>query len=197
MVDQTGKGNPGLPVRVDPLTGKVNNPWGESLGSIAKKGALFAASTLIPGLHMPGAGGAAVDAQGFLDYPATFGAASGAGMTSDPYLWGSIIQALGGMGSAALAPQPQRRQGFTGDVSAQHSLEQSNDFLNTLRMTLEGLPPLDLSGSSANLPNDPGGRVPTPQRRPMAMASSTVGPASGGDRTQGALALLRSLGVAA
>lgn len=195
MVDRTGRGDPGLPVRVDPLTGKVNNPWGEPLGSIAKKGALFAASTLIPGLHLPG-GQAAVDAQGFLDYPATFGAGAGAGMW-DPYVWGSIIQALGGMGSAALAPQPQRRQGYTGDVSAQHSLEQSNDFLNTLRMTLEGLPPLDLSGASANLPDDPGGRVPTPQRRPMAMMSAAPGPATTGDRTQGALALLRSLGVAA
>lgn len=115
----------------------------------------------------------------------------------DPYLWGSIIQALGGMGSAALAPQPQRRQGYTGDVSAQHSLDQSNDLLNTLRMAMEGQPPLDLSGSTAPYPNDPGGRVPTPQRRPLAMSQPTPGPASGGDRTQGALALLRSLGMAA
>lgn len=118
----------------------------------------------------------------------------------NPIVWGNIIQALGGMGAAALAPRPQQMTRFEGDVSAPNMLRQSNDFNQQIRQMLEGLPPLDTTMQNATLPNDPGGRVQSPRRRALAPAMpqpQQQAQSSPGSQTRGALEILRSLGVAA
>ena len=90
----------------------------------------------------------------------------------DPITIGALIGA-GGNALAGLAGggnDQQKRRTFSGNVSAPRMLRRTKDYSDELRMVLEGLGPIDLSGQNAPLPNDPGGRVQTPQRRPMAAA---------------------------
>lgn len=127
-------------------------------------------------------------------------------------LIGPAIGAVGAAGASAFARDPfQRRESFRGtSVDPEQQLKKSSDYLDELRKSMSETPPIDLSGASANLPDDPGGRVPTPRRRLLSRpyasgdvigGSSTSGmqppgsapPTTPVNRRAGALALLRSL----
>lgn len=180
-------------------TGNVDQPFAwDNLMAMGTAGAM-AAPFVAPAL---GAGGGGAGAGAGTTAAVTTAAAptAAAGATSmSPIIWGNIIQALAGMGASALAPRPQQMTGYEGDVSAPNMLKQSNDFNAQLKQMLEGLPPLDTTMANATLPDDPSGRVQsqTPRRRPMAPAMSQPQQPQQGTPTQGALQILRSLGVGA
>lgn len=179
-------------------TGEVEHPfnWGNTL-SLAVGGGLGASAfSAIPAFG-GGAGGF-----GAATVPEVAGpAAAGGGMS--PAVTAALLQMAGNIGSAAFAPGQQERQSYTGDVSAQNTLQQSQDFKKMLSDVLMNQGPIDLSGRNAPMPEDPAGRVPRRRALPgmeggQPQAAPSLGITGGpNQRRDGALQLLRSLGVAA